>query len=176
MRRASAFKPRGNWLELGISTPSNKTGMTRIPRFKAAAASIRTKSSRIIQAPLPCRVFDIQPLPADQRYEHVTGLNCIFQHIHEIQPCFDRVHIHEDGIFPKMRGKTIIDTASITGTIISTIANKNSSRLWCCQNECLLVLIRLVGKELASYHVQPGYVSGNVRSDDSHRHGGWCRE
>ena len=40
----------------------------------------------------------------------------------------------------------------------------------------LKVLIRLVGKELASYHVQPGYVSGNVRSDDSHRHGGWCRE
>ena len=69
--------------------------MTGMPRLSAAATSCRTKSPGSSRRRRP-DLSGVQPLLADEREDHVAGLQPLLEHLPEIASRRNAVHVDED--------------------------------------------------------------------------------
>jgi len=83
----------------------------------------------VIEAPPPVIAGDREPLPADQRQQHVTSPDRVGDHLDEVVARLDRVHILEDLAFAEVPGEPFDQPAGRHAVLVVPVADEDPARV-----------------------------------------------
>ena len=90
---------------------------------------------RGIEAPSPVLVGGVQPVPADQRQQHVAGADMLIDDAAKVAARLDTVNVDEDAILPETRLQALEQAAGLSLAIIASVTNKDA-RHWPLRVTC----------------------------------------